>query len=323
MIFAVLPFLALSQQAPVELTRKFTTGEKLTYRVEAELNSEERSGMTQTWIPSDFNLSYAFTTLVKAVKADGIADMEYRRPNFVTVEGETFEKAPVRRVEKDPSTVLLKISPINEIIDYKIVTPPKKPVKKPVKKGKANWATTTPNVQIPIVGEFIGELQRLSLFVGSLSSALDFNPKFPFEEVKVGDTWQRTVSYQPQKLKGKNGKQAVQRLDFTYMYAGEMTVGGKKIRRVTGTTKLDTDLGEFFNQLFDAKPDETGLKGMPLKFEATIEFDLDPANGRTLKAVAKSNGNFQLFLTDRPDEAVMEQKFKGQTIMSLTSVGKA
>ncbi|RYG42036.1 hypothetical protein EON79_19685 [bacterium] len=321
MVLAVLPFLVLAQQAPVELTRKFTAGEKLTYRVEAELNSEERSGISQTWIPSDFNLSYAFTTLVKAVKTDGIADMEYRRPNFLTVEGETFEKAPVRRVEKDNSTILLRLSPINEIIDFKVVKPPKKPAKKPAK--KANWATVETTVQIPIVGEFIGELQRLSLFVGSLSSALDFNPKFPFEEVKVGDTWQRTVSYQPQKLKGKAGKQAVQRLDFTYTYAGEKTVNGKKIRRVTANTKLDTDLGEFFNQLFDAKPDETGLKTMPLKFDATIEFDLDPVNGRTLKAVAKSTGNFQLFLTDQPDEAYMEQKFKGQTIMSLTTVGKA
>lgn len=321
MVLAVLPFLALAQTAPpVELVRKFTVGEKLAYRVESQLNEEERQGALQTWIPSDTNLNYAFTTVVKSVKGDGYAELEYRRPNFVIIEGETFEKPPVTRVEKDPDTIVMKISPINELLDFKVVKPAKKPVKK---KGNARWIAPDGRAQIPIVGQFIGEIQRLSLFVGSISSALDFNPKFPLEEVSVGDTWQRTVSYQPQKLKGKGGKQAVQRLDLTYTYDGEKIVNGKKIRRVSAKTKLDTDLAEFFNQLFDASAEDTGMKTFPLKYEATIEFDLDPVNGRTLKAVAKSVGSYELFTTDEPDTALLENRFKGQTIMSLVSAGKA
>ncbi|CAN5414799.1 hypothetical protein BH11ARM2_BH11ARM2_15240 [soil metagenome] len=318
MVLAVLPFLALAQQAPIELTRKYTVGEKLTYRVEAQLTAEQRAGSLQTWIPEDLNLSYAFTTTVKSVNPAGIALMEYRRPNFVVTEGETFEKPPQTKVEKDPDTISLRLSPINEIIDFKVIKAPKKPVKK----GKANWMTPDGRVQGG-VGDFIGEIQRLALFVGSLSSALDFNPKFPLEEVNVGDTWQRTVSYQPQKLKGKSGKQAVQRLDLTYTYEGDKTVNGKKIRRISAKTALDTDLAEFYNQLLESTAAESGLKKMPLKFDATIDFDLDPATGRTLKAVAKSTGSFQLFTTDDADTALVEQRFKGKTIMSLTSAGKA
>jgi hypothetical protein len=313
----------LPQGEPITLARKFQKGEKLEYLVSSSMTSEYRGRGLETWMPSDYELKYRFTTHVVEQKPDGIVDLSYKRPTVTEIQGQTMDSGPKEHTEKLNLDFLLTVSPVNEILNMKDMA--KKP---PVKKGakgddgdqlRLRGVAGSP-VQIPFLGQFISEVYRLALFTGSFDSALDFAPRLPLDKVKVGDTWQKTVGYSPQKLKGKDGKSAVQRLDYTYTYKGVVAVNGKQFQRVQATLKLDTDINDFINQTYSVTSSDTGLKTIPLNLKATIDFNLDMATHRTVYAVANSEGGFKIILTDNPESAVQEQKFKGSTEMKLVSV---
>jgi hypothetical protein len=300
--------------APVSLGRVYTPGEKLSYSVRSNLHSETRQLGLQTWIPSDLDINYDYTMLVESIKADGIAVVRYQRPTITQVEGETFNSPPKKNVEKVGYDFRLTLSPFNEVIEMKDLKPTKES-KKTV--GSLNVRTPAGQASVQgIVGQFVSEVYRLSLFVGNFESALDFAPRTTFDKVAVGDTWQRTVGYQPQKLKGKDGQQAVQRLDFTYTYKGLVKSGKTKVHRVEGKMKFNTDLSEFVNQTYGVTSEQTGLKELPLALDTTIEFDLDAKTCHTLAARATSEGGFKV-LVNQFDEPVQEQKLRGRTSLKL------
>ena len=304
-------FLALKSADTATLTRNFVLGEKLAYTVNGHVSIEQRQIGLNTFIPEDLDLGYKFTAETVQLKADGIADVMYIRPSITQTEGETFDAPPKTTVEKVNQKVRVTVSPINEILKIQDESLPKK-------KNVRNWLLGRQEGANPFA-PFISEVQRLALFFGPLDSSLDFNPKFNFDEVKIGDSWKRTVGFSPQKLKGKNN-QAVQRLDYTYVYKGEVSSNGKTVRRIEAKLDLDTDLAEFYHQLTESKPSDTGLGKFPLKFSGVIQFDIDPKTGRTLLAQATSTGGFSLFTIDDAVDAKLEQKFKGRSKMSLDSV---
>ncbi len=310
----------ISPVQETKLGRVFKQGEKHTYEIKSNMSIQHRQRGLQTWIPEDLDLNYRFTTEVKALKADGIADVHYQRPTMTIITGETFDNPPKTEVEKTKLNFLLTMSPANEVLNAKDLNPPAKP---PAKKGggvkmfRALSPATYNRQQIPFIAQFIGEVHRLALFAGSFDSSLDLAPRLPFEKLKVGDTWKRTVGYTPQKLKGKDGKTVNQRLDYTYTFKGLMDSGGKKVYRVVGHCNLDTNLADYINDMFDVKSTETGIKTIPLKFSSEINFDLDPATCKTLKADAVSEGGFQIVLTQLPNEAIEEETFKGKTQLRI------
>lgn len=304
--------------APVSLGRVFTPTEKLSYEVRSNLHSEKRQRGLQTWIPEDVDINYDFTMHVEGLKADGISVLHYQRPTMTEIQGETFDSPPVVKKQKVNYDFRLTVSPFNEVLEMKDLTPPKKPVKKT---KAAYWKTPAGRQGLQaFIGQFIGEVYRLSLFVGSFESALDFAPRTPFDAVSVGDTWKRTVGYQPQKLKGKDGKMATQRLDFTYTYKGLVNgPKGTKVHRVEGKLNFNTDLGEFIHQMFEVGSGDTGLKAVPLSLDSTITFDLDPKTRHPLAADASSQGEFKVVLTDNENDPIQEEKIKGRTSLRLVS----
>ena len=320
-LYSLLPLIASighqTADAPVSLGRVFAKNQKLAYEVRASLSAQHRMRGLQTWIPEDLDLNYDFTITVQDLKADGIAVLHYQRPVMHEIEGETFEAPPKDNVEKVNLDYQLTISPINEILEAKDLN--EKPAKPPKKGGSLLVHTSRAARQDlgSFIGQFVGETYRLALFAGSFDSALDFDPKTPFDNVKVGDTWKHTVGYQPQKLKGKGNKQAVQRLDYTYTYKGIVDSEGKKVYRVEGVLDLKTDIGDFINQLVEAKPEDTGLKKVPLTLKSTIEFDLDMKTRTTILAQATTESTFQLFVTAYPDDPYEEQTLKAHTSMRL------
>lgn len=317
-IAAAFTMVGAPSEAEVHLARTYKLGEKLTYKISSSLSSQRKEYGVQTWIPEDFDMNYTFTTEVKALKADGIANVLYLRPTMTVITGETFDSPPKTDVEKVKYNMMLTLSPANEILDVKDLNPPPKAPKKAG--GTASmrmFGFGYQPVQAIFIGQFISEIHRLALFAGNFESALDFSPRLPFEKLKVGDTWKRTVGYSPQKLKGKSGKTVNQRLDYTYTYKGIVTVNGKKVQRVVGECGLDTNLAEYVNQLLEMKPEDTGLKSIPLKFKAQIEFDLDVATGKTLQANATSEGGFSIVVTSMPSEPIQEETFKGRTELRL------
>ncbi len=316
-----LAILAPAQDAPVELFRQFTAGKTLSYAVRSHLMTEQRQIGQPIFMPSELDINYDFTIDVKAIKTDGFADVVYKRPTMSIINGETAESPPVENIEKTDYNLSMTISPINEITNLKDLNA--KPAEKPKPKTgggsfKALLANPTPGAQMQLPGmEYIQEMYRLVLFTGSMDSSLDISPKLPYEEVKKGDTWQRTVSYQPQKLKGKDGKSAVQRLDYTYTYDGLVTKDNVSYHQVTGTLKLDTDIAPFFNQMLGATEGMTGLKSMPLKLDSKVVFLLDEKTKNTVRADAESSGGWGLVLTQLPDKFAIEEKIKGRTSLRL------
>ncbi len=325
MLIAQLLFVTAASVLPqakdpsVSLGRVFVKNEKLAYEIRSSLHSEHRVRGLQTWIPEDLDLNYDFTTVVEDLKADGIAVVHYQRPVMHEIEGETVDAPPKDNVIQSNIDFRLTVSPLNEILEMKDLTDKGgKPTKKGGFTSLAPVGVERRQAQLGgLLSQFVSEMYRLSLFAGSFESALDFAPKTPLDEVKVGDSWKRTVGYQPQKLKGKGDKQAVQRLDYTFTYKGIVESDGKKVYRVEGTLDLKTDLGDFVNQLVGMKPEDTGLKKVPLTMKSTIEFDLDLKTKHTILAEAKTESGFGVFVTDFPDEAVQEDKIKAHTTMRL------
>ncbi|MFZ4508700.1 MAG: hypothetical protein ACOYON_13475, partial [Fimbriimonas sp.] len=264
-----------------------------------------------TAIPEDLGLQYNFTTEVTKLKTDGIVALRYRRPTFTVIEGETEDTGIQTKVEKVNFDFELTVSPINDILEAKDLTPKPTP-----KKGKGKWLTSLNSSRSAQFEDFLGEIYRLALFVGSFDSALDFAPKLPLDDVKVGDTWKQTVGYQPQRLKGTK-KQAVQRLDMNMTYKGIVPVGKTSVHRIQADVNLDTDLAEFINQSFEVTSEDTGLAKVSLKLKVKIDFDLDLKTRKTLLAVANADGGLRVFLTGDLEEPEVQEKIRGRTTMRL------
>lgn len=312
----------VGQNAPVLLQRTFKAGEKLTYFVNAQLKTEERQFGLQTFLPGEQGYEYEFTTAVTGMKADGICEMTYKRPTMTEVQGEQFDRPEKRTVVKTNWDMKLTVSPINEVLETKDMRP--KPAEKPKPGakpgGKLLWANPlVRTVMLQDIGAFTSEVYRLSLFIGGLDSGMDFAPRLPYDEVQVGEVWKRTVGYSPQRLGEKGSKSAVTRLDYSYVYKGTEQFEGKTVWRIEATMKLDTDIAEFLHQIWELKPDETGLKHFRLRLDAGIKFYLDAKTGRTLFSDANSAGGITVEATTMTDQAAEEVKLKGHTTMRLKS----
>jgi len=312
---SLIAFLLTDRADEVELARKMTTGEKLAYEVKSNLMAEIKAGDMSFFLPQEFDVNYKFTMTVENARPDGFATVLYERPTMTMIDGETAERPPKETVEKIGWKLRLTLSPINELTDVKDLSEKKK------KDGKSGdgrirlWGAPVAPIQDGGVGRMIQELNSLAMFVGNLDSSLDFSPKLPFDSVKPGSTWKKTVSYQPREIKGTD-KQAVQRLDYVYTYEGLADSGGKKVHRVTAKLDLDTDAAKFINQSMGTKPEESGLKELRLRMKANLSFDLDSETKTTLRAEGASEGGFAIVTTQR-DEPVYEEKIKGHTTLRL------
>jgi hypothetical protein len=312
MNFFLLVGLAASQNSPIALTHLFSSGEKFGYQVLSHITAEQRGKGLDTWIPSDLDVNYNFAYSVKEMKPDGIALVHYLRPTMTEVVGETPDSPPQNVVEKVDIDADLTVSPITEILEEKDIAK-----KSSDSSETADRAIAQQNA-MSFFAPFISDIHRLALFIGNVQDALDFSPKFPLNPVKVGDTWKKTVGFEPQKLEGKVGKVAVQRIDYTYTYLGPMTSNGKKILRVEGKLKFATDAAVYFKQLLGDNASETNVSKVPIHFDSVIDFDLDPITRDVLTADGSTQGGFQVFITETGDTAVQEERFKGRTTMTLT-----
>ncbi|MEI7578128.1 MAG: hypothetical protein WCK51_14655 [Armatimonadota bacterium] len=312
------------QDGMIELGRKFVAGEKLVYVTKAEITDEQRSGDLQTFIPHDESYSYRHTLDVQKVKADGIAELLYTRPTMLVTLGDTAEAAAKTTTQKLDWKLQMDVSPVNEVLEMKDLTPKKADA--PKKNDGVQWlrskgiqGSEADGTAVGLLFSFVGEVQRLAFFIGGFDTSLDISPRMPFEEIKVGDTWQRTVSATPQKLKGQGDKMGVQRLDYTYTYKGiTKSTEGKEIHRIEAVVKLDTDMAEFARQLTKSSKSSTSLKTVPLKFDAKVKYDLDLKTMHLLKAAAESSGSFAIEVKG-VYQPLLEDRFRGRTLVKLES----
>lgn len=293
----------------VDISRVFKAGETSKYAVRSRLQMETRQLGQTVFLPSSVRIDYDFTLSVKQMLDEGFAVHIYRRPTMTITEGETASSPPRKNVEQTNINYEMTLSPANEMTNAKSLV--------------ARWAAArdgaapaAPQDLMSIVGQFTGELQRLALFTGSLDSGMDLSPKLPYDEVRVGDTWKRTVGYSPQRI-ANSDKAAVQRLDYTFTYKGIMEVNGQKIHRVQATMGLESNAAEFVNQSLGMTPGQSGLEAINLKLDATIDFDLDLNTRKTLRAMAVSKGGYDVRVAQVPGQPVLEQKLSGRSQLSL------
>lgn len=311
-----LAFLTPLAPAKTTLVRKFAANEKLAYAVRSHLTSEQRQKGLQTFLPSDIDIDYNFTFLVKGLQADGMAVINYARPTMTITEDNS--SGTHKKVEKSDLNYRIVLSPVNEMIEAKSLKPEKPQKEKPQGEGEVEMVgpEDANRYALAVFGRFMGETQRMALFIGSLDSSIDLSPKLPLEAVAVGDTWKRTIGYQPQKLSGKEGKAAVQRLDYTFTYLGPKSVNGKQILRIQAKLNLKTDLIDYVKTLFDEVGSTTFITSLPLTLDATIDYDLDPKTRHTLATRATSTGGYGLFIKGESD-AIIEGRLKGRTDVDL------
>lgn len=311
--------------AKIELSRVWKKGQVLKYSVNSLLVAEQRQADLQTFIPRDYGFEYTFTLSAQSVDEDGNVQVVYDRPKTIAITGE-YGDEPERRVAEQGGGFKLdvRLSPINELIGMKEIKPPAKPAPKGKPSNRQQFLRllrSAPQDQITnvLAGQYIGELYRIALMVGSLDSTMDFAPKLDYKPVSVGSTWKKTVGYSPQKLSGAGAKQAVQRLDYVYTYEGVVDVNGKKVHRVTAKLSLDTDMWPFVLQQFGLKPADTPFRSLKLNFKSDLSFDLDLKTFHTLSGEAKSGGASALEMKSgsTPSE---EQRFTGSTTLKLLSI---
>lgn len=313
-LIATVVLAPLTSQDTTELYREFTKGESWNYTVKAHLLTDNAE-LGRSALPSTIDFVYDWSATVKSVDEAGFAKVEYKRPFITQIEGETEDSGP--RSTKIPLDmhVEMQLSPINEITDVKEIEKPK---------GKSGGGITrfvrsmeaagfSPRTALQL-GGFQQDLYQMALFIGSMETALDFNPKLPLDSIAVGETWKKTVSYQPQALKGSK-EQAVQRLDMEYKYDGIMDVNKVKVHRISATIKLDTDAALYINQMMGTTPGQSGLKSFPLQLDSKIEFDLDLKSKKTLRAEANTVGHWSIFQSGI-NQAVVTEDLKGRATMT-------
>lgn len=288
------------QDAPVTLERKFTKGETRKYQVRSHLLLETSETGQPVALPEEVSFEYDFTTKVTDVQESGFATIEYNRPALVQIDGETFDRPPRSRNLLTKERIGLTISPINEISDVKEL------------KAMTRMPIATAQQGLP----YATQLYQMAVMIGGPDSSIDFNPKLPFEPVSPGATWKKTVNYTPQNLKGdKSGKQAVQRVDMTYTYVGQQ----QGYIRVQGTLNLNTDVTRFVADSMGLAVAQSPVKGLQVKLKVTVDFDLDPKDLHTVKASAKSTGNYHLQIQRGDQSLQVDQKITGTNTMKLVS----
>jgi len=305
--------------AKVTLQRTFKAGQKLTYKFASELIAEQRGFELTTYLPISQGYEYTFTNQVVSVSPDGIAQCIYKRPTMTFILGETWDHDEKRVPIKMDMNLSMQVSPINEILGIKDLSP-KKPEKKKTPDEDSNlfMAHASPRSQSEFVGQFTNELYRIAMFVGSFDTTLDFAPKLPIRDAKVGDTWKITVGFAPQRVAGsKNKENAVQRLDFTYRYDGLMESEGKKVQRVSASFALETDAAEYVHQVTGLKPSDTGIKSLNIKMNSAVKFDLEPETLTTLRADAHSEGTYAFHAAAVKEQAYEDGKFKADAKLRL------
>ncbi|MGE4215514.1 MAG: hypothetical protein AB7F50_00490 [Fimbriimonadaceae bacterium] len=316
MLATFLAATALTTSAPhIELMRAFNAGETFNYEYKSHILSEQKWPGMAFFLPSEFSLDYKFSLAIQKLTHEGFAEAVYTRPVMRFTEGETAESPPKITTEQVDWKYQLTLSPVNEVTDVKDLNPKKGGGK--VSNGLFATAPVGSGASQDFVSELIQELHGLAMFAGGLESSLDLSPKLPFEEVEQGDTWKRTVGFQPRKLKGSD-QHAMQRLDYTYTYDGKVMGDKTLVDRVVATLELETDAAPFILQSMGVKPEDSQLKNVTLKLQTRIVYDLDAKSLATLKADASSSGMFSIVVKGE-SEPVIEEKFTGTASLRLIS----
>jgi hypothetical protein len=135
------------------------------------------------------------------------------------------------------------------------------------------------------------------------SELINYGPRLPYYAVKVGDTWQSTVTALPGQTAGTDPSQrgpGRTRVDVTFRFDGLKQRNKTKVWVIHGSYSADLDLKSYFLEgapqfLLQLNPITTAT----IKVKGELDYYVEPKLGNMVLADGTSTGEAQV---DAPEE---------------------
>jgi hypothetical protein len=308
---------AAADEASVRLVRTYVEGERRSYRVESDFQSELRLLGLGTWMPTRWEARYDFTVEATALR-EKAAELRYRRSG-VTYEWDDFLSTPAgKRQEPYGWDLRLSLSRQNKLMGPpRPFAGPEPTLRLPKVTQRARGHGARPLLQY--IDSFMGGVYELCARLGSLETALDLGPPLPEEAVAPGDTWEANLQYQPHWLQGFRDT-AVLPIPTKFISVGAVETGGVSAYRIRSHSVLQVDMADFLNAAHLTRSGQTTIVRVPVRVEMEAEFDLDRATLRTISARSKATGEFRVFSSEFEDEPFADERFRAESRMRGVAV---
>lgn len=283
----------------VTLRRVFAANDVQRFVMTNVLTGEEQSGTLLTWQPFRLTVTDKYSFKVLSLAPAGTADVRYDSEGVTYHHGQEVGRDP-RDDKQDPSWVILTMSPTNETLVTHDFSRPKKKDKKPADSdGLILPLMSAPGPQPQITANVIGAVVQTFLSL----RLLEFGPVLPWHPVKVGDTWEDTLSSLPGQTPNRDPSKRAprnQRLDITYRFDGLKPRNGAQVWAIHGSYSADLDLKR---NLLEGQPKQV-LEMQPItsataKVKGEMDFFLDPKNGNVLFVQSSATGEVSVETPER------------------------
>ena len=293
----------------VLLRSKYVAGEKRTYTMTAISSGEVKASGLVMGMPFKATETTKYSLTVLAEAPEDTADVRLADESSVTRYAEMFDQEPWEE-KGELNWVVITISPTNEILK---VWDQSKPKKEPKEEdaGKDEQEMDSKRLAKMLTSRLAGQTRFHGL--------VELGPKLPWYPVKVGDTWQDTLTV----LRGEQvtrdpSRRAsrTSRLDITYRYDGLQERDGKKVHLISATYSADLDLKSdairsIPRQLHHLNP----IKSATLRVSGKIDYQLDPSNGKMLRADWLSESDVELVASAGFE--TLDYSLKGKLVASV------
>ncbi|MEP0767524.1 MAG: hypothetical protein HRF45_13440 [Fimbriimonadia bacterium] len=293
----------------VLLRSKYVAGEKRAYTMTAISSGEVRGAGFVMGMPFKATETTKYTLTVLEEAPEGTADVRLADESSVTRYAEMFDQEPWEE-KGELNWVVITISPTNEILKVWDQSKPKKDPKQ-TDSSKDEQEVDSKGLAKTLTSRLAGQTRFHGL--------VELGPKLPWYPVKVGDTWQDTLTV----LRGEDvtrdpSRRAsrTSRLDITYRYEGLQERDGKKVHFITATYSADLDIKSDATRSIPRQIQSLNpIKSATVKVSGKIEYQLDPSNGKMLRADWLSESDVELVAS--PGFEMLDYSLKGKLVASV------
>lgn len=274
----------------VLLRSKYTAGEKRAYTMTAISSGEVKGAGFVTGMPFKATETSKYTLTVLEEAPEGTADVRLADESSVIRYAEMFDQEPWEE-KGELNWIVMTISPTNEILKiWDQSKPEKKDPKEEEDEGDDEKGMDTKTLVKALISRLTGQMRFHGL--------VELGPKLPWYAVKVGDTWQDTLTV----LRGEEvtrdpSRRAsrTSRLDITYRFEGLQQRDGRQVHFIVATYSADLDLKSEATRSIPRQFQRLNpIESATLQVSGRIEYQLDPSDGKMLRADWLSDSNVEI-----------------------------
>jgi len=288
------------QDQEVLLRRVYASNEVDKYVLVTNLSGEQQFGELLTWQPFKITLTDRYSLKVLSLAPAGTADIRYDSEGLVERRAQELNRGPSEE-KSDPNWRVFTMSPTNEILTMLDQSPrpkPKKPTA-PNEEDESLFLRTSRTNQVVLARSVVQSL--IGVFLNP--QLLEYGPPLPWYAVKVGDTWQGTISTLPGTATSLAAGQKAprnNRLDVTYRFDGLKPKDGRQAWLIHATYSSDLDLKPWLlegvpKQVLDLNP----ITSANVKVKGETDFWLDSKTGEMLWCSSNGAGEVNVEAGER------------------------